>query len=373
MSWSGYSQQGSGGSGIKREYIQEGNANVYLFTERPTRCRFLTKDYSIEDVMRDYNLEREQASDKLYGEIAKERWIMPKPYWEHSIKDIPNTRFFSTTTCLGRDCPLCQENAEAKERGVTENKLLPYPIRRRFYAPAFFYDLQMCLYVKAAEDFFDEVGNYIDRYGTGIDFEIFKVGKGFSTRYKIVFLGASDEAVPEFDDNPMDFDPRDSQEELHRKIVGGRREGSLDGAHHPHMQDSQSSPQVSQPRYNDGYPRTQTRAEAPRAPAKELPPKAPPRVPAGVPTGDVNTVSTPTPVNKNGLGSMTKPALVDAPSQAVQDSEFVVPFGQYKGKTFGDMVLEGNKKMIIFYAEKSIGLVQAEAKKFIQENQELFN
>ena len=88
-----------------------------------------------------------------------------------------------------RICPLCAENQGAKENGITENKMLPYPVRKRFIAPAWVSRLKKVLFVKQSQEFWEEVGMYIDQNGLDIEFDIYKTGKGFNTKYKAIYIG----------------------------------------------------------------------------------------------------------------------------------------------------------------------------------------
>lgn len=307
--WGGYAGSGAGSGGSK-DWVREGNADVFVFTAQPTRCRFLTEDVSAEDVMQERKVPREAAEELIATSIAKERWTMPRSVWEHTIKEIPGKRFFSTTACRGRGrCFMCDENDEAKANGVEENKLLPYPVRRRFYVPAYFYDLGRVLFVKAAEKFFDDVAAYIGRNGSGSDFDIYKSGKGLNTEYKSVYVGpakAPEGGYPAVPLRPCDLNVEEDEAEVRRKVAGGRREDApAQGNQHP--------------------------APAP-APAQQAPVQA------------------------------SAPAK-QAPVQA--EAEFTIPFGQHKGKTFAQLLKDGNGDYVKFLAENSAGAVQKKAREFL--------
>jgi len=222
MAWGKY-KEGSG-SGARKDWVSEGNLDLFVFSQEPTRCRFLTEDVSAEDVMAEMKCTREEAEDHLYTKVSQDRWVLPRAYWEHQIKEIPGVRFFATAACGGRGrCPLCDENDRAKENGVSENKLLPYPVRKRFLVPAFFYALNRVLFVRAADDFFDTVADYVNKNGSGCDFDIYKTGRGFDTKYKAVFVGASSGPAPSVSIAPRDVQIVPDEAELNRRLAGGKR------------------------------------------------------------------------------------------------------------------------------------------------------
>jgi len=298
--------------------VREGNADVFVFTSQPTRCRFLTEDVSAEDVMQDRGLPREAAEDYIATELSKVRWIMPRSVWEHTIKEIPGKRFFSTTACLGRGrCFMCAENDEAKANGIGDNKMRPFPVRRRFYVPAYFYDLGRVLFVKAAEGCFDDVAPYIGRNGSNSDFDIYKVGKGLNTEYKSVYVGpatAPEGGFPAVPLRPCDLNVEESAEEIRRKVEGGRRE---DGPVERAAPANQGQTRTPAPVSAQAPARVQTRSAAPAVTPE-----------AGVP-------------------------------------EFTIPFGQHKGKTFDQVVKEGNGEFEAFLAKNGTGAVQQRAKAFL--------
>jgi len=219
--WGGYTK-GSGKA--NNGYVEEGNAKCYVFSETPTRVRFLTEDISAEDIMSEKKMTREEADDFIFTKLSAERWVMPKSYWEHSIKEIPGKRFFSTALCLGRNrCQLCVENDIAKNNGVAENKLLPYPVRKRFVVPAYFYDLGLVLMVRGNEEFFDGIANYIGKNGVNSDFDIYKKGKGFQTTYHAIYDGPSKDELPSVNvQSPKELDLFCGHDELNRRIEGGK-------------------------------------------------------------------------------------------------------------------------------------------------------
>jgi hypothetical protein len=314
MGWGKYAGAQGGGSSQNKGWVEEGNALVYMFSNDPTRCRFLTEDVSVEDVMAERKVTREEAEDILLTKVSQDRWVMPKSIWEHTIKEVPGKRFFSTVACTGRNrCSLCKENDAAKDTGISENKLLPYPIRRRFLAPAYFYELNRVLFVRAAEDFFDGVADYVNKHGSDCDFDIYKVGRGMDTKYKSVFSGKSqvipDGGYPTVALSPRELDTSCSEEELKRRLDGGRRVEQASAVQ---------------------------RGDSPVVVA----------VPAAVTVPGPVTASVPVPVV--------------APTE-----EFKLPFGQHKGLTFSQLVSAGNGEYVKFLAENSAGLVQKAAREFL--------
>lgn len=247
MGWSGYNDRQGGSSGNQDGYVEEGNVKKYLFTESPRRVRFLTEDVTVEDLMSEAGLTREEAEDRLFTKVANERWIMPFSYWEHQIKEIPGKRFFSTAACRGRSkCQMCADNDREREQGVGENKLLPYPVRKRFMVPAYVYDLDMVLFVVCNEEFFNDVANYVNRHGSKSDFEIWKVGKGLQTKYKSAYVGPSDDRTIDGEyPSPQEVNLLCDDEELRRRIEGGKpraRGAPAQQQARPAAQDAQSVP-----------------------------------------------------------------------------------------------------------------------------------
>jgi hypothetical protein len=204
-------------------YVEEGNVKKFKFTTQAQRVRFLTEDVDVEQIMSEQKMTREEAVDYINRTIGREKWLAPKSFWEHSVKSIPNQRFFSTIACVGKTgCLCCAENEVAREKGVTENKMLPYPVRKRFICPAYVYDLKMVLYVVGAEDFFSSIAKYIEKNGSDIDFELSKEGKGFDTTYSAFFLGKATEKLPKLEVlAPADLDLFCGEEEARRRMTGG--------------------------------------------------------------------------------------------------------------------------------------------------------
>jgi hypothetical protein len=320
--WSGY---GDKKGGANQGFVVEGKVPIFSFSETETKVRFLTESVEVEDLMSKNGWAREQAEDFVNTKLIHEKWIMPVTRWEHSIKEIPGKRFFTTVVCRGRQaCELCAENEAAKENGVTENKLLPYGVRKRFYVPAWFYDLKRVLFVRGAEDFFDDIASYIGKNGPDSDFGIWKVGRGFNTKYKSVFLGVGApmdvdwSAIPA----PKDLDFSLDEEEWRRRIDGGP------GA------------RTARP---DAAPAAQAAREPvqPRADAAAVPPSSP---------------------------EIPKHGAVDVavrPAGPESTADFVVPFGSHKGKTFKQLFDLGETDYIKFLADQGAGLVKQKATDYL--------
>lgn len=218
MGWNMDNQGGKSSSG--QAFVKEGNIDVFMFSEKETKVRFLTENVDIEQIMEEKKITREEAVEYVNTELIFKKWIMPISYWEHTIPQIQGQRYFSTQICQGkRACPLCFENEAAKNNGVTENKLLPYPVRKRFYVPAYFYDLQKVLFVKASQDYFEEIAKYINKNDGPVDFEIYRSGKGFGTKYHSTFIGAaSNKEKIEVGLSPEELDFTATEKEIQDKI-----------------------------------------------------------------------------------------------------------------------------------------------------------
>lgn len=304
--WNGYNE----GSGSKEKlgYVEEGNVRRLIITAEHQRVRFLTEDVSVESVMAELGITREEATDRLFTKVVRDRWVMPHAYWEHQIKEIPGKRYFSTAACPGRgSCPMCAENDAAKANGINENKLLPYAVRKRFVAPAWSYDLSMVVYVVNNEDFFNDVATYINKHGSAIDFEIWKVGKGLETKYKSAYVGPAElkDASSVSVVAPRDLVLTVDDAELRRRMEGGKSQGRA----------SQPAPQ---------------------------PQPAPQAAPQGEPA----------------------PAAADL----ADPGSFELTFGTHKGMTLKQLFDLGEVEYIQFLANNSAGMVQAKAKGFLDRN-----
>lgn len=310
MGWN----HGSGSGGSRAEFVMEGQVPLYVFTETPTRVRFLTEDYGVEDLMQELGVVREQAEEVLNTKVIHERWVQPVARWEHQIKEIPGKRYFSTMVCRGRQvCELCQTNEEAKAQGVSENKMLPFPVRKRFFVPAWFYDMKRVLYVRAAEDFFDDVATYVNRSGSACDFDIYKQGKGLNTKYKVVYVGPSKDEVDLASltlIKPKDLNFTLDAEEWERRVNG--RPAAAQGG---------------------------SASAAEQKPAEYAVPP--------------------------GAGPATAEP-VQQPAKA--EPEFTIPFGSNKGRTFKELLQSGDRDYILFLAKNGSGEVQKRAQDFARDN-----
>lgn len=291
-------------------YVEEGNIKKFKFTTQAQRVRFLTEDVDVEQIMSEQKMSREEAVDYINRTIGREKWLAPKSFWEHSIKSIPNQRFFSTVACVGKTgCLCCAENEKARAQGVTENKMLPYPVRKRFVCPAYVYDLKMVLYVIGAEDFFSSIAKYIEKNGSDIDFELSKEGKGFDTTYSAFFLGKATEKLPDIKViAPADIDLFCGEEEARRRMTGGTSK-----------------------------PKSPVHGEEPRVTTDEKPSTDP---------------------NFNNMKNVE-------PSPKAEGGEFKMPFGTHKGKTFAEIEQIDGRDYIKFLSENSVGTVQIEAEKYL--------
>ena len=293
-------------------YVEEGNIKKFKFTTQAQRVRFLTEDVNVKQDISEQKMSREEAVDYINRTIGREKWLAPKSFWEHSIKSIPNQRFFSTVACVGKTgCLCCAENEKARAQGVTENKMLPYPVRKRFVCPAYVYDLKMVLYVVGAEDFFSSVAKYIEKNGSDIDFELSKEGKGFDTTYSAFFLGKATEKLPDLKViAPADIDLFCGEEEARRRMTGG----------------------TSKPKspVHGEEPRTRPTAEEDRETDRKF--------------DNMKNVE---------------------PSPKTEGGEFKIPFGTHKGKTFAEIEQIDGRDYIKFLSENSVGTVQIEAEKYL--------
>jgi len=302
MAWEGYTD---GTQGVKRGWAEEGNINLLIFGTDPTTVRFLMEAITVEDVMASQKVTKEEALDFLVTKYAREHWIMPISFWEHTIPSVPGKRLFSVQTCMGMNiCPLCAANGELRAKGVTENKLLPYPVRKRYVMPAWSYEHKMVLYVKQAEDFFNEVKIYLEKamkdpasHGKGVLFDVYRTGTGFNTKYKVVYSGVTDEPLPV--EMQSLVKPCDIQ---WKKYDPGKGDVSF-----PPKDD-----------FKDDIP------------GESLPPRGKEAAPAGSPAG-----------------------------------EFTLPFGSHKGLTLRQLFDMGEQAYIEFLVTHASGIAQAKAKEFL--------
>ena len=117
------------------------------------------------------------------------------------------------------------DNDSARENGVEENKLLPYPIAKKFFVPAYVPSLKRVLFVKNTEQFFEDIGTYINKHGSNSAFELSKSGKGFSTRYKAIYDGPAEPLPKELEYlSPRELDPTISDDDV-KKAMSGQGSG----------------------------------------------------------------------------------------------------------------------------------------------------
>jgi hypothetical protein len=306
-----------GGTGAKRDWVDEGNVPVYIFQTEPDRVRFLLEDPDFAKIAEDRGITLDEAQEIAFTQLLWERWIMPVPQWEHVIPSIPGKRYFSTQACLGmQTCPLCAENQEAKENGVTENKMLPFPVRKRFLAPAWVPRLKKVLWVKQSQEFWEEVGQYIEKNGTDIEFDIYKMGKGFNTKYKSIYVGKAKGKPQEPDLAPDEMDFRPSEEDMARKL-GQAAANPTAGATSGGGEKKSAKPSTS---------------------------------------SDDSSEDT---------GAETKPS---GPSGDSEDpGDFVIPFGSHKGKSVRELFDSGEVQYLQFLESRSSGLVQETVSAFLKE------
>lgn len=315
MGWEGYGQGRA--SAASQGFVQEGNVFLFVFPDKPTKVRFLTEDVDIEQVMKEQNLVREAAQEYVATRLCFEKWVMPIAKWEHQIKEIPGKRYFSTAVCLGRNtCPMCAENERDRQNGVTENKMLSYPVRKRFLVPVYVYDLNRVLILRAAEDFINDVAKYIGRQGINSDFEVWKEGKGFNTKYKSAFLGVGErlDIDPSAIPAPGSLDFSLTPEELARRIDGGGSRPST--------------------------PRSEPPAATQQPPAAQPAPQAA----TGRETVDVEARVVPA---AGGPG------------------DFVIPFGSHKGRTVKQVFDLGETEYLTFLAKNASGAAKDAACTFL--------
>ena len=348
--WGDYAKgSGNGSSAESQGFVEEGGLKVMIFSENHTRLRFLTEDISVEDLMAQEKMTREEATDALYTKVSRDRWIFPISYWEHQIKEIPGTRFFATAACRGRsNCAMCDENNKAKESGITENKFLPYPVRKRFLVPAFVYDLGMVVFIRGSDQFFDAMAVYLNQHGSAIDFEVWKTGKGLNTEYKSMYLGPAQLTnLKELADTGITWPaPKDTSLIVSEVEVAARMKGG-----------KQKTP-------------TPTPVAAPAQ--RYVPPVAAP-APAGeeVPhyVAGSDGVATPSasniPKKEAGKVVIKGASAPVAPTPSGDAGSFEVTFGSHKGMTLRQLYDLGEEQYIDFLAKNSAGQVKAAATEFL--------
>ena len=290
-------------SGVRRDFIQEGIVDLYLFKEEQDRVHFLIEPVDVQAVAKEKSITVPEAEELIYTKLSWDKWLYPgEPLsvWEHVISAVPQKRFFSAVVCPGMNaCRLCAENNEAKARGVTENKLLPFSVRKRFILPLWSFALKRVLYMKQSQDFLGEIDRYIEKNGVGIDFDMFRIGRGFNTKYKSIYVGKS--KMGELKDTVM------SPDEVRTGII---------------ISDEELSKRLG---------------DLPEFPPKEMA------------AGSAETSVTQAP-------NVTDDEDVDA---------FALPFGTHKGRTLRELWDLGEEQYLEFLAQKASGIVNEKVKEFL--------
>lgn len=327
MGWN--TNAGGGRSGERPAFIQEGNLEIMLFTEEKQRVTFLTQDIDVEQVMSQNQLTREQAMEYIYTEMARTMWINPYDYWSHDVPSITGSRFFSTIACVGRQtCFCCAENDKAKASGITENKMLPYPVKKKYLVPVWVYSMNRVLFIRQNQAFMDSIGEYLNKFGSNSDFDVWKTGKGFSTNNHSMYLGPRGVDFPQTPlqmimPNQIDFGV--TQEEINKKI-------GVTSA-------QQQTPPVQQP-----------------AQSYQAQPVVQPVQPVQPVQGNG-----PAPVQTYQVPPGTTVNVQPAQSNA---GAFIIPFGMYKGQSL-EQAYAQDPATIIFFRDKGNGLVQTKAAEFL--------
>lgn len=190
------------GASDVRDFVTEGNVPVLLFRKKERRVQFLFKMFDAKPYEKK-KMSEEEIKELYQSKLKWEHWYEPVAHWEHTV--IENGKF-SAVACAGAKCTCCETNAGAKDKGVTDNKMLPFPMRKRFALPVWVYDLEQVLYIKQAQQYFEEVGAYVDKHGNDVDFGVYKTGAGLDTRYHLIFIGKADlVSVETMLPNELDF------------------------------------------------------------------------------------------------------------------------------------------------------------------------
>lgn len=339
MGWN-FSQQGNRGTGVAKDFIDEGNLPVYMPKTEQDRIRFLIKPFDLEGIAAANSITSEEANELVMTTLYLEDWMVPIEVWEHNIPGIQGERYYSTHVCPGsRECPLCEANNEKKEQGITENKLLPYPWRKRFLAPIWVYRLKKVLYLKQSQFLFEEMNAYIEKNGLDIDFDVWKTGKGPNTRYHSIFLGKAERSIAQIKPVivlPKDIDWENTPESLAKKLGKTPRSASNDQggqadpgkAKSPPVQE-QAKPTVTEPV-----------EEEPEVIEMDL---------------EVTEETTETTVPE------TVGTTEDSPG------DFVVTFGSNKGMSLQEIFDADKLNYLEFLKNKSVGAAQVAAEAFLKE------
>lgn len=322
MGWN--TNASSGGSNERPAFIQEGNLDIMLFSEEKQRITFLTQDVDVEAVMSQNQLTREQATEYIYTEMAREIWVNPYDYWSHDVPSISGQRFFSTIACQGRQtCPLCMENDKAKNNGVSENKHLPFPVKKKYLAPVWHYGLGRVLFIRQTQQFMDQIGDYLNQFGSAIDFNVWKTGRGYNTNNLSMYLGPRGADFPQGQLQiiaPKDIDFGVTQEEISKKT--GLNSASAQASQSQQMQQFQAQMQERQAPLKYSQFAQQSQGNTSAQPANQS---------QNVPIGAGN---------------------------------FVIPFGIHKGKTL-ETAYQEDPETIKFFRDKGNGLVQSKSSEYL--------
>ena len=335
MAWN-FDGQGSKGTGVARDFIQEGNVPIYLIKQEADRIRFLTVPFDVAKIAKSKKISKDEAEELIHTDLIWKSWLMPISVWEHTIPAIPNKRYFSTQVCPGMQvCPLCAQNSIDIENGVTENKMKSFPVRKRFVVPIWSYRLKRILFFKQGQDLLEEMGVYINKNGPDIDFDVWKTGKGFNTKYKAIFLG--DAEISTDDCGPVEIQP-DELEWFDEEALGKKLGGII--------KSSTSSPN------------TESREAGPEEPPTESEPSE-----TEEPASSVKTV----PMETEKTIGTTKPSMTS--SGEGDPGSFSVPFGSHKGETLQELFDSGKVGMayLKFLEERASGPAQEMAQAFLAE------
>jgi len=344
--WNTGANSNSGGS--KEAFIREGNLDFLTIAEEKHRITPLTQAVDVDLVMSGNQMTREQAMEHIYTVMAESMWINPKAYWEHSVPSIPNTRFYSTIPCQGRQtCKCCADNGIAETQGITENKMKPFPVRKKFIIPVWSYKLNRVLFIRKNEKFVGAMGEYINQFGDAIDFDVWRTGKGFSTEYHSMYIGARTGQVPTNVEIilPNQIDLTIPEEEINKRI-GNKSAGARGTA-------IQQQPAQPTPQYGQNI----NQQSQPAQPAQPFQNYQQP--PAGQPAPGQNQVThihddTPIP------GTVIEPSV----------GMYMFPFGNYKGQSLESVYLAGDLDYLKFLANQGAGLVKEKVTAFLMEKGE---
>jgi len=337
--WNTGANSNSGGS--KEAFIREGNLDFLTITEEKHRVTPLTQAVDVDLVMSQNQLTREQAMEHIYTVMAESMWINPKPYWEHSVPSIPNVRFFSTIPCQGRQtCKCCADNGTAETQGITENKMKPFPVRKKFVIPVWSYKLNRVLFIRNNEKFVNAMGEYINQFGDAIEFDVWRTGKGFGTEYHSMYIGPRTQQLPANIELilPNQIDLTISEEEINKRI-GNKSAGARGTA----IQQNQNA--GYQPPANQQYGQ-------PMQTGQPVQQNQPP-----VQQGQINHIHDNSPVP----GTVIEPSV----------GQYMLPFGNYKGQSLEAVYQGGDLEYLTFLKNQGAGLVKEKVIAFLMEKGEV--